>query len=334
MLPISDKTQFKVLQILAGSLSLLLVYQLVFSGKNSKSFETKGNENIIYTNPEYNSNHIQVDVETISSFSNEEIEQPVTLSVGRNLFQNDNNNYLERISSKEASTSVKQAAFSANLETAIPQITQLIPNKFLLQSKPAHFSIKGTNFSENSKVYANGSFLESHFIDSSQIEVFLPTQFLSAQTKLEIEIKTQKANKEIVSNTATLAIIKPPSPNFTFVGTFSDLTSDSIKVLLRVGKEDMTFLVGELVKNQWKIVGLNSDVLILEDVETKTSYRIKKGEQLVFEPIKEVSQEKIAVTTESTKKISETNLFQRSSKPMTSKELWEKRASMAREKKN
>lgn len=339
MLPISNKIYFRTLQILVVGLSLLLIYQTFFNvTKNKEINVVTVSDNTVDNKETQKAKSIQNAIETIASFSEAEMESPAILPVGRNLFQHSS---FERVSSQEIvpNREITSARAKTNDVLALTQISELIPNKVYIQNKAVKFLIKGTNLNESMKAYVGNNLLETNFIDSSQLQVILPAQFLATEGVLQIEVKTQKTDKEIGSNRVFLTVAKPPIPSFTFVGMFSDTGGHNTKLLLRVGTEDLTVSIGDLIKNRWKLANLSGDFLTFEDRETGISYQVKKGERIVSQPVlaqdKEYKQDKV-VANETSKRsdIIETNLFERSSKPMTSKELWEKRAAMTREKKN
>ena len=328
MLPTSNKIYFRVLQILVVSLSLLLIYQTFFAKKKSSEVKPTIGESTLYFEQSQKTESIQKAIETITTFSEDETQKLEVLPIGRNLFQNSYN--LERVSSQET---MPMAKVSPDL--TVVQINELMPSKIYLQNRAIKFLVKGTNLNESMKVYANNSLLETNFRDSSELQASLPSEFLFVEGTLSIEVKAQKLGKEMVSNTLPLTIARPPMPSFTFVGTFSDVGGQNTKLLLRVGAEDLTVSVGDLIKNRWKIASLSGEFLAFEDRETGLSYQMKKGEQIVSQQVKEIVQDKPIVASEIIKKNDnvEKRLFERSNKPMTSKELWEKRAAMAREKK-
>ena len=340
MLPTSNKVYFRILQILVVSLSLLLIYQIFFVEKKSSEVKLTLDQSITYAEQSQKIEPIQRAIETIETFSQEqeETQMPEALPIGRNLFQNIHS--FDKGSSQEIIPTAKVTP-----ALAVMQINELIPNKIYLQNRSIKLLVKGTNLNESLKVYANNRLLETNFKDSSELESILPKELLFVEGTLSIEVKAQKLGKEIISNTLPLTIARPPMPSFTFVGMFSDADGQNTKLLLRVGAEDLTVSVGDLIKNRWKISNLSGEFLAFEDRETGLSYRMKKGERIVSQQVKKVKevkevkemvQDKPIVASETTKKSGNigNNLFERSNKPMTSKELWEKRAAMAREKKN
>ncbi|MBI4851386.1 MAG: IPT/TIG domain-containing protein [Acidobacteria bacterium] len=329
MLPTSKNMYLRLLQFLTVSLGLMLIYQTFFAEKKVSQTNLPVNENAITSLTVNKEESIKNAVETLQSFSEARIEEEEILPIGRNLFQNNEN--IRKVSSQDVIPTIQRF----NTESNLVQISETSPNRFYVQNKPATLLIKGTNFSQNSKIYANGNLLETNFISSSEIETTLPTQLLFVEGTISLEVKTQKLNQEINSNGLFVSVVRPPMPSFVFVGMFSDSGGQNARLLLRIGKEELTVSVGDLVKNRWKMANFSGEILTFEDRETGLSYRLRKGEKIVSEPVKEVAQSKVTINNEVTEKNEtlNTDLFKRSNKPMTSKELWEKRAVMAREKK-
>lgn len=153
-------------------------------------------------------------------------------------------------------------------------------------------------------------------------------------------------NQNYVNPETTTLIEKPlqkveetkETPDFAFVGVISDSYNGDTKIILTIGTQQFTVTLGSVVKQQWRIVSMSGDFLLVEDIKTSTQYNLKKGAP----PIKSLSKNKelASTTSNSASEITSVssvntvqNLFERSNKPMTSKELWEKRAALANQQK-
>lgn len=332
MLQTSKNLYLRVLQALALSLSLMLIYQAFFANKEPYQTNQIASQNSKTDKKLTIENNLESKVVILREFSEDSIQEGEVLSIGRNLFQNSEN--LKKVSSQETFSVTSPVTTKSNFDSAITLLNELIPSKIYLQNKPAKLLIKGSNFSESTKIFANGTLLEAKVVNFSEIEAILPSHLLSTMGTLNLFAKTQKANKENLSNLMSLTIVKPPIPTFTFIGTFSDSGGQNTQLLLKIGADDLTVRVGDLVKNRWKISNLLGELLTFEDRETGLSYQVRKGEKIISQPIEELNEKKIEPKETAIKtNIDETKLFERSNKPMTSKELWEKRTLMTKEKK-
>lgn len=120
-------------------------------------------------------------------------------------------------------------------------------------------------------------------------------------------------------------------PDFTFVGIISDSYNGDTKVILTMGTEPLTLPLGSLVKERWQIISVTGDFLLVQDLKTSAQYNLKKGET----PVKSVPKKAETVISSEVDRNNQPtqSLFERSNKPMTSKELWEKRAALIRQQK-
>jgi hypothetical protein len=328
-----NQTYLRILQVLALGLSLVLVYQVLFLNRN-KTQNIDSNAKILAPttdkeNVGEQNKSVKDAVKVLQEFSSFETEE--VMPIGRNLFEHSEN--VQRSFPQPLSRDTISLADRQNADSTLPYLTELIPNKIYVQNKPSKILIKGNNLNENIKFYASSILLETKFISSSEIEVLFPASLLSTVGNLQIEAKTQKTN--IAFSQLTLTISKPPIPSFVFIGMFSDSGGQNAKFLLKVGSEELTLKVGDLIKNRWEIARFSGETLTIEDRETGDSYQLNKGGSLNSDPPSKIqqSQEVVQNKANTVNNASEnvintsldTNLFKRSDKPMTSKELWEKR---------
>lgn len=306
----NSKNIYSFLKITLLFLAVLLCYQIFTNKKieNKKVLEETSSQ------IEINNEHLIKSINILNTFSEinkiEETEK-FPLLIGRNLFQN---------------TSDQNALLVADKfenKTNIITLTESLPKKIYHQNKPINILLKGLNFTNKASVYVQNELTKFNFISSTELEITLPAKLVSKPGKLSIEVK----EKNVSSNPIYLEIEKSSAPEFVFVGTISDENSN--KIILTMGKNQIITSLGEIIKERWQLVSLEGDFLIAEDLELNLKHRLQKGKQpkipvvekeLIAEMPKKVEEKAISKT--------ETNLFTRSNKPMTSKELWEKRAAM------
>lgn len=305
-----SKNIYNFLKVTLLFLAVLLCYQIFTNKKvEDKKILEKTSSQI-----EIDNKRLIKSVDILNKFSVidqiEETETPPLL-IGRNLFQNTSDQNILPVAGKFEN------------KTKFITLVEISPNKIYQQNKSITILLKGLNFTNKTQVYVQNELAKFNFISPTELEVFLPVNLVSKLGKLSIEVK----ENNVSSNAIYLEIEKSSAPDFVFVGTISD--ENTSKIILTFGKNQIITSVGETIKEKWQLVSLEGDFLIVEDLELNLKHRLQKGKQ---PKLPSVEKQLIAETP---KKIEEkinnkieTNLFVRSDKPMTSKELWEKRAVM------
>lgn len=304
----NSRNIYNFLKITLLFLAVLLCYQ-VFTNKKT---EDKKTLEVISSQTEIDKKHLRQSVNILNKFSEiNEIEEKAPLLIGRNLFQD------------TSTQNILSVADKVENKTNFITVTEILPSKIYPQNKSINILLKGLNFTNKAQVYVQNELAKFNFISPTELEVFLPIELVSKAGKLLIEVK----EKNISSNAMYLEIEKSSAPDFVFVGTISDENTN--KIILTFGKNQIITSVGETIKEKWQLVSLESDFLIVEDLELNLKHRLQKGKQPKLPSVeKQLIAETPKKIEEKASNKTETNLFIRSDKPMTSKELWEKRAAM------
>lgn len=306
----NSKNIYNFLKVTLLFLAVLLCYQIF----TNKKIEDKKILEETSSQIEIDKKNLIKSINILNTFSEinqiEETEK-TPLLIGRNLFQN--------TSDQNVLLVVDKVENKTNFIT----LTEILPNKIYPQNKPINILLKGLNFTNKAQVYVQNELAKFNFISPKELEVFLPIELVSKAGKLLIEVK----EKNVSSNAIYLEIEKSSAPDFVFVGTISDENTN--KIILTFGKNQIITSVGETIKEKWQLVSLEGDFLIVEDLELKLKHRLQKGKQPNLPSVeKQLIAETPKKIEEKANNKTETNLFIRSNNPMTSKELWEKRAAM------
>jgi hypothetical protein len=356
MWQISSSTYEKILVGFALILTLSILHQLRIvdfglQGGQSASSVKVGDSQEKLRNPQPNvsrDDSIEQAMQTLAEFKVEALtsQKPEVSFIGRNLFGNGpvrNFSTMPTVPPFSSSTSALGASRIESLSPSI-RLDSISPDTAFAQGQELKLVVRGENFKPEVKIYVNGNpdIVATRFVSPQEVQTTLSAQVLAVPRSLRIEVKRPGDERLTYSNPLTFKISPLP---LTFLGEISEQGGRNTQVILLDEDERLSIPIGGLVKGRWKIVTIVGDFLELEDVEAGTRYRLKRGESLAKSDqdssqgkesdqqasVDEETEEKDDTGqpgTASPSSKDDVNLLARPERPMTYKELLQRRAVM------
>jgi hypothetical protein len=251
-----------------------------------------------------------------------QMPMPAISQIGRNLFSNTPTNF-----AASPPLAIK--------ETPLIKLLSISPDTVYAQMGNIKFIVQGEKLKPGMKVYINGSTegVVTSWTSANQLQAVVTAQHLTPVGVLYVEVKQLGEEKKLFSNPLPINVIAPPVPSFTFIGHIKE-EGDEVRIILSDDKNRISAKVGDIIE-RWQILNLIDDYLELEDRELGIHHYLRRGQTLAKPP--EVKNEETANTiasSEDTNGITSTvkpgekspNFFIRREKPLTYKELLQKRA--------
>jgi hypothetical protein len=138
--------------------------------------------------------------------------------------------------------------------------------------------VSGDKFTPESRVFLDGQELPTTFRGPQQVAAQVPAALISAQGTRTVAVRTPDG--ALYSNTATINVMAPPTPQVTFVGLFGDKRYARDRAVLKLsqpvkGNDLVTLQRGELLPDgRFKVVGISERAVEFEDVQLKIKHTV------------------------------------------------------------
>jgi hypothetical protein len=347
MRQISDADYKKIVVGLGLILVLTLVFKLRTADSGLRNEEKlSSNPQSIIRNPQSDPS-IDLATRTLTEFQAEQLmsEKPAVSYVGRNLFNFNNASVREHptfSSDIDSASELPQVRAEATVRREVHapsiQLSSLEPSMVYTNARYINLVVRGQGFRPEMKIYINGKpeIVTTRFVSDRELQATLPAGALIEARNLQIEVKKPEDAALSFSNPLTFSIAPLP---FSFVGEITEEGGRNMRVLLLGEDERWSAAIGELLKDRWRIVSIAGDYLELEDTQLGSRHRLKKGEPVAnavkSEPTRQPAEQ--ATANESSDQDDSNasssaepgvNLLARPQRPMTYKELLQRRAAM------
>lgn len=149
-------------------------------------------------------------------------------------------------------------------------VSSVSPANVYARTSDFKLDVMGEKFTPQTRIFIDGRELETRFISPQQLSATVPSSVITYEGARQIIVRTPDGT--IYSNTATLNVAVPPTPNFTYVGLvggprFNDtaiLKDKSSKNLVNVQR-------GDTVSGRFRVTSISQREVVFVD----TMLRIK-----------------------------------------------------------
>ena len=167
---------------------------------------------------------------------------------------------------------------------ALPTPTPVPPPPLALNAlEPANvfartgdFSLKvsGDKFTPTARVYVDGQEVQTRFDGAQQLTASVSASFLASAGARQIVVRTPDG--QLYSNTASLNVMAPPTPNYTFVGIIGTKRAGaSDTAVLKDSKGELTSVQrGDLVSGRFRITSISDRAIEFTDQELKIKHSV------------------------------------------------------------
>jgi len=159
--------------------------------------------------------------------------------------------------------------------TPTPPQPQLIlasisPSNVYARTGDFTLEVTGDKFTPAARINMDGRELSTRFISPQQLSATVPASLIAGDGARQIAVRTPDG--ALFSNTATLNVQSPPTPNYTYVGIIGGPRYNDTAVLKdKTSNELLNFQRGEIVGGRFRITSISERELVLTD----TSLRVK-----------------------------------------------------------
>ncbi len=169
-------------------------------------------------------------------------------------------------------------------EIALPTPTPIPPPPLALNSlepsnvfaRTGDFSLKvsGDKFTPAARVYVDGQEVQTRFDGAMQLTATVSASFLSSAGARQIVVRTPDGL--LYSNTASLNVMPPPTPNYTFVGIIGTKRAGVSDIaVIKDPKGELTSVQrGDLVGGRYRVTNISDRAVEFTDQELKIKHSV------------------------------------------------------------
>jgi hypothetical protein len=138
--------------------------------------------------------------------------------------------------------------------------------------------VSGDKFTPQTRVFVDGQELPTTFRGPQQLTAQVPAALIGAQGARTVAARTPDG--ALYSNTATVNVMAPPTPQVTFVGLFGDKRYARDRAVLKPNQSNdlITVQRGELVSGRFKVVNISERAIEFEDTQLKIKHTVPFSE--------------------------------------------------------
>ncbi len=172
---------------------------------------------------------------------------------------------------------------SASVEPTLPPTPTPIPTNVVLASvSPANvyartgdftLEVTGDKFTPDVRVEINGTQLPTRFINGQQLSASVSGSLISFEGPRTISVRSPDG--QLFSNTATLNVQAPPTPNYTFVGLLAKRSYNDTALLKDKGSRDLLSVQrGDLLGGRFRVTSISEREIAFIDTNLKIKHSL------------------------------------------------------------
>ena len=138
--------------------------------------------------------------------------------------------------------------------------------------------VSGDKFTPESRVFLDGQEVPTAFRGPQQLTAQVPAALVTAQGARTVAVRTPDG--ALYSNTATLNVMAPPTPQVTFIGLFGDKRYARDRAVLKPNQSNdlITVQRGDLVSGRFKVTNISERAVEFEDTQLKIKHTVPFSE--------------------------------------------------------
>jgi hypothetical protein len=172
---------------------------------------------------------------------------------------------------------------SPNLTPVLPPTpTPTPPNVMLASVSPVNvyartgdftLEVTGDKFTPEVRIEINGTQLPTRFVNAQQLSANVSGSLISFEGPRQISVRSPDG--QLFSNSATLNVQAPPTPNYTFVGLLAKRSSNDTALLKdKSSRELLSVQRGDLLGGRFRVTSISEREVALIDATLKIKHAL------------------------------------------------------------
>ena len=137
--------------------------------------------------------------------------------------------------------------------------------------------VTGDKFTPDARIYVDGRELQTQYRSAQQLSAAVPSSFIASPGNRSIAVRSPDGR--IYSNSLTLNVAQPPTPNYTYIGLISTRTHVDIAILQDLStKAVVNAQRGEMFGGRFRLTSIADKEIVFTDTNLKLTHKIKMTE--------------------------------------------------------
>jgi hypothetical protein len=134
--------------------------------------------------------------------------------------------------------------------------------------------VSGDKFTPQSKVYVEAQELQTSFIGPQRLSARVPAALITAQGARAVAVRTPDG--QLYSNTATVNVMAPPTPQVTFIGLLGGQRYNDKAIVKPPGalSEMITLQRGDILGARFKVVSISDRAIEFVDTQLNIKHTV------------------------------------------------------------
>ncbi|HEX8000157.1 MAG TPA: hypothetical protein VF528_17345 [Pyrinomonadaceae bacterium] len=196
--------------------------------------------------------------------------QPAVPEAGRNIFA-----YYEGPPPPPKSTAIVEPSLPPTPTPTPPNVVLASVSPVNVYARTGDFTLEvtGDKFTPDVRIEINGTQLPTRFISAQQLSASVNGSLISSEGPRTISVRSPDG--QLFSNTATLNVQAPPTPNYTFVGLLAKRSYNDTALLKdRGSRELLSVQRGDLLGGRFRITSISEREVALIDTNLKIKHSL------------------------------------------------------------
>lgn len=154
-------------------------------------------------------------------------------------------------------------------------LATLQPTNVYARTGDFTLQVTGDKFTPQTHVFVDGQELPTTFKSAQQLYVAVPATFVQSPGARAVVVRTP--DNSLYSNTQTVNVMPPPTPQFTFVGIFGTRHYSDDKAILKPSSgstELLTVKRGDIVGGRFKVTSISDRAVEFTDTQLNIKHSI------------------------------------------------------------
>lgn len=166
-------------------------------------------------------------------------------------------------------------------------LASISPSNVYARSGDFKLEVAGDKFTPATKIYVDGRELQTSYVSPQQLSANISASLIAAPGSRNIIV--QNANRSLFSNTVTLNVAAPPTPNYTYVGIIGLHTrvDDTAMVQDRSNKNILNVHRGDVLSGRFRVTSISEKELVMTDTTLKIKHTLQmtEGDKTLNNPL-------------------------------------------------
>lgn len=198
--------------------------------------------------------------------------QPSIPEAGRNIFAY----YEGPPPSAKPSPGVLPEQIPTPIPTPTPNVMVASINPVSVYARTGDFTLEvaGDKFTSAVRIEVNGAEIPTRFINAQQLSANIPAAMISFEGPRTISVRS--ADGQFFSNTVTLNVQAPPTPNYAFVGLLGKRSSNDTALLKDKGgsRDLLSVQRGDVLGGRFRVTSISEREVALVDTNLKIKHSL------------------------------------------------------------